>query len=108
MDFALEGNPDDDQKNRLEDFLTELMLLTRRYNVLLLDQEETVQILDLRRQCNLVGVGIVAFTEPGDDSKVVSYMAADSILDGAWLVDTDGGPVEQRQVSNVFPMGSSS
>lgn len=102
-DLEVEGRPTDGQKERLRDFLTELKLLTRRYKILLIDQDESVQLLDLSVGGHLVGVGIVAFTVPGDDARIIDYEAADSINDGAWLVDTADGPMEQRAVMNVFP-----
>lgn len=103
-DLEVEGRPTDEQKERLQDFLTELKLLTRRYKILLVDQDESVQLLDLRGGGHLIGVGIVPFTVPGDDARIIDYEAADSILDGAWLVDTANGPAEQRSVMNVFPL----
>lgn len=102
-DLEVEGCPTDGQKERLRDFLTELKLLTRRYKILLVDQDETVQLLDLSARGHLIGVGIVAFTVPGDDARIIDYEASDSILDGTWLVDTADGPVEQHTVMNVFP-----
>lgn len=99
---ALEGTPVDDQKERLEDFFTELMLLTRKYQILLSDEHETVQIIDMPSG-NLVGVGITYWTAVDDDRKVIEYTPADSILDGVWLVDTVDGPQEQHQVGSVFP-----
>lgn len=102
-DIELEGRPDDGQKERLEDFLSELMLITRKYGILLVDGHETLQFLDVREQSRLVGVGLVGFTSTKDPDRVLMYVPADSILDGSWLVDTDSGPVEQRAVMNVFP-----
>lgn len=102
-DFTLEGAPGDDQKERLEDFLSELMLLTRKYRILLADEHETLQILDMPTG-NLIGLGLVNWTAPSDDLRVLAYEPADSILDGTWLVDTPDGPVEQGTVGNVFPM----
>lgn len=101
-ELTLEGAPTDPQKERLEDFLTELMLLSRRYGILLRDEHETTEFLDLASG-NLIGLGIAHFTAPGNDRHVLAYLAADSILDGTWLVDTEDGPVEQWRVMNVFP-----
>lgn len=98
----LEGAPTDDQKERLEDFLSELMLLSRKYKILLSDEHETTQLLDVRTM-TLIGLGLVFWTAPGEPRRVVSYTPADSILDGTWLVDTEDGPLEQQQVMNVFP-----
>lgn len=101
----LEGQPDDDQKDRLEGFLTELMLITRKYRIGLIDDAETLEMRDLRNG-NLIGLGLVEFTDRIDPRKVLRYLPADSILDGVWNIDTDDGPVEQHQVTNVFPLRS--
>lgn len=103
MSALLEGHPTDGQKDRLEGFLTELMLIGRKYGIVVVDEHETLEFIDVFHD-TLVGVGLVPFTAPGDvTGAVTAYLAADSILDGAWLVDTDHGPVEQHQVMNVFP-----
>lgn len=99
----LEGAPTDDQKERLESFLVELMLLSRKYQILLHDREETAELLDIRTG-RLIGMGLAWFTAPDDDCKVLDYVPVDSILDGTWLMDVDEGFVEQRHVQNVFPV----
>lgn len=99
----LEGHPSDDQKERLEDFLTELMCITRKYGILLMDGEETVELLDLQSGTYL-GIGLAFFTAPRDAARIVGYVPSDSILDGTWLVDGVDGPIEQRLVQNVFPV----
>lgn len=101
-DFEIEGWPDDDQRDRLEHFLSELMLITRKYGILLVDGHETTEFHDLRSG-HLIGVGLVGFTKPSNPDKILMYVPADSILDGAWLVDTKNGPVEQHKIMNVFP-----
>lgn len=101
-DVVLEGQPDDDQKDRLEHFLAELMLITRMYRILLIDGHETLEFHDLRSG-HLIGVGLVGFTKPANPNQILMYVPADSILDGAWEVDTDDGPVEQHKVTHVFP-----
>lgn len=104
IELRLEGAPTDEQKERLEEFLAELMLVSRRYGILLQDEHETVQFLDLRGEGRLIGVGLQFDTDTGTpDGRVTDYFAADSILDGVWLVDTDDGPVEQHRVGPVFP-----
>lgn len=102
-ELSLEGRPTDEQKDRLENFLSELMLITRKYGMLLVDDHETLQLHDLRNGNHLVGVGLVGFTSAQDPNHVLMYVPADSILDGTWLIDTDKGPVEQHAVTNVFP-----
>jgi hypothetical protein len=100
--LVLEGRPDDDQKDRLEHFLAELMLITGKYGILLVDGHETTEFHDLPSG-KLIGVGLVGFTKPSNPDKILMYVPADSILDGAWLVDTDDGAVPQCEVMNVFP-----
>jgi hypothetical protein len=88
-DLHLEGAPDDDQTQRLEDFLSELMLIARKYQILLLDPEEDVQFIDLRTH-HLIGLGLMFFTPRYRSDTVVAAMAVNSILDGAW--PRDGSP----------------
>ena len=102
-EIEVEGHPDDDQKNRLEDFLSELMLLVRRYRILPLDPDAELRLLDMVSG-NLIGLGLVVFTAPGNDHLVTGLLPADSILDGDWLMDGPTGAVEQRHVQNVFPL----
>lgn len=92
----LEGRPSVDQRERLEDFLDELTLICRRYN-LLLDgyvEGETIQVLDLDSG-NVVGLNLL-YTVQERTGKVVAYDCEHSILDGVWLVDAEDGPVEQH------------
>jgi hypothetical protein len=78
------------------------MLITRKYKILLVDNHETAELHDLLSG-HLIGVGLVGFTAPANPGKILMYVPADSILDGAWLVDTDNGPMQQHTVMNVFP-----
>lgn len=86
MELRLEGAPDDDQRRRLEDFLTELKLISRRYGILLHDVEESTRIVDISTG-HTIGVGLAYFTAPGNDQRVIEYIPVDSILDGAWPLD---------------------
>lgn len=103
MEPILEGAPTDDQKERLEDFLTELTLLVRKYRIVLLDVDSGVEIHDLNSE-HLIGLGLSCWTAPGDRRRVREYTPVDSILDGVWPVDTPTGHTEQRHVGNVFPL----
>lgn len=98
--LPLEGTPQDRQKELLEDFLTELGFLSRRYGLALVDDHETVQLIDVASQ-SIIGVGLVHDVDLA--GRLRGYLAADSILDGVWLVDSADGPVEQHTVMNVFP-----
>ncbi len=97
------GVPTDGQKDRLEDFLTELMLLTRKYRILLCDLSETLEILDMPTG-DVIGLGLAHFIAPDDETVVRGYVPVDSILDGAWPVEGPEGPVEQRAIQNVYPL----
>jgi hypothetical protein len=98
----VEGAPTDDQKNRLEGFLAELMLISRRYRILLNDPGEGVELLDLSTQ-HVIGLGLDWFTASSDETRITGYVPTDSILDGVWPVDGPDGVTEQRHVQNVFP-----
>ncbi len=102
-ELHLEGTPTDDQKERLENFLTELKHVMGRWGICLLDPELQTMFIDMPSG-NLVGMGLVLFSTPGPDGQRIShYLPEDSILDGDWLVDGPEGPIEQRKVQNVFP-----
>ncbi len=103
MDLHLEGAPTDDQKERLEDYLTELTLLARKYRMMLLDPDHAVEIHDLDSG-RVVGLGIAVFTQHTNPRKVGSYVPVDSILDGVWPVDTPYGIADQWTVQNIFPL----
>lgn len=99
----LEGHPSDRQKDRLEEFLAELALISTKYGIIVEDEHETLEFLDVFTG-TLIGVGLVPFTAPGDiTGRVTAYVPADSILDGVWLADTDHEPAEQYLVTNVHP-----
>ncbi len=100
-ELHVEGQPQDDQKERLENFLSELMLISRRYRILLRDNDECTQLLDMNTG-NLIGLGLAWFTGE-DPHHILSYVPVDSILDGTWLVEGPDGPIEQRTLQNVFP-----
>ena len=102
MELSIEGAPTDDQKERLEEFLAELMLISRKYQLLLKGNGEMVEFFDLVRQ-STIGFGLEWFTAVGDDLKVTGYIPADSILDGVWPVDGPDGMAEQRHLWRVNP-----
>lgn len=93
-ELTVEGVPTDDQKDRLEDFLAELRFITGKYQILLVDSDDSVQIRDVTTG-HLIGLGLVRLAG--------AYLPVDSILDGAWMVDSVNGPVEQHRVMNVYP-----
>jgi hypothetical protein len=99
----LEGNPSDDQKRRLEDWLTELKIICRRYRILLNTDEDWVHLVDMDRDTT-IGIGITYLTaERGGRERITGFDCTGSILDGVWLVDTPQGPKEQRAAGRVWP-----
>lgn len=100
FDRRLETDPDDDQKERLEAWLTELTLISRRYRILIESSDGEVWIHDLDRQ-SVIGLDLTLLLDATD--RVKCYDVENSILDGVWLVDTPQGPQEQRAVGRVWP-----
>lgn len=99
-DVAPEPNPSADQRRRLDDWCTELLIICRRYRIHMDDSSGDVRIIDTDRD-TLIGLGLFAVTT--EKGEIGAYMPVDSILDGVWLVDTADGPVEQRDVTNMLP-----
>lgn len=102
----LEGRPTREQQLRLEDFLSELMFLSRKYGLLIdtYGDLESPVVRDLTTG-TIVGLRLVYFVDPQDPSKVVSYdFDGASILDGIWMVDTPTGPKELREVDGRAEM----
>lgn len=95
----LESRPTDDQKHRLEDWLSELKAICRKYGLILDTEDGELRIIDVRRGTT-IGIGLAWLAE---GPKITAYDCAGSILDGVWLVDTDDGPVEQRALGMVWP-----
>ncbi len=100
MDYTVEGAPDDDQKERLEDFLFELMLVCKRHGVHLIDADAAVELIDSGRG-TIIGLGLFADVDAEDCLK--RYLPHHSILDGVWPVDSPDGVTEQRFVQNTYP-----
>ncbi len=103
MTYPLEGRPSDEQKHRLEDWLTELKIICRRYRILLDTDSGETALIDLERM-HTIGIGVTSLIEdvPGSN-RITSYDCTGSILDGVWLVDTPAGHQEQRTVAPVWP-----
>ncbi len=93
---VLEGEPDDGQTERLENWLTELKMICRQYGILLnTDDGETV-IIDLY-SATVIGIGLTYLLDESG-TRITAYDCDGSILDGAWLIDTPEGSREQRHV----------
>lgn len=103
MIYPLEGEPCDEQKSRLEDWLTELKIICRRYQLMLDTDDGETRILDLTRGTT-IGFGITYLLE--DSGQITGFDCAGSILDGVWLIDTVAGPREQRAAGRVWPQRS--
>jgi hypothetical protein len=100
--YPLEGQPSDEQKRRLEDWLTELKIISRKYRILLdTEQVEEGCLIDLDAR-TIIGIGITYFVTD-DHKSITGYDATGSILDGVWLIDTPDGPREQRDAGRVWP-----
>lgn len=97
--FALEGNPSDEQKSRLEDWLVELKFICRNYQLLLDTDEGDVRIVDLLSNTT-IGIGLTSLLN--DDGLITDYDCTGSILDGVWLVEGPAGLVEQRSIAPVW------
>lgn len=99
----LEGLPSDTQKRRLEDWLTELKIICRRYRILLEAEDGEVRLIDLDRRTT-IGLGLTYQTaERAGREWITACDATGSILDGVWLIDTPNGPEEQLRAGHVWP-----
>ncbi len=94
----LEGDPQDEQKARLEAWLKELTLISRKYRILIETLDGEVCIEDLDRQ-SVIGLDLSLLLD--NNGNVQCYDVESSILDGVWLVDTPQGPQEQRAVRGM-------
>jgi len=100
-EMRLEGDPTPEQKVRLAGFLDELMLISRKYRIVLDGYvEDGPALLDLDRN-TVIGVGLLYLVDEYRGNKVTSYDAEDSILDGVWPVDGPDGPIEQKDLPGV-------
>jgi hypothetical protein len=97
--MRVESSPTNEQKERLEDFLSELALITRKYRIYLQSCHESLLLIDAERD-TVLGVDLTLWLKQG---LFVGYDVEDSILDGIWMIDTPEGPQEQRVVGTVWP-----
>ncbi len=96
--FELELRPDEDQRERLRDFLSELMLISRKYGILIETHHrgEQPMLVDLHTD-TVVGIDL-AYRVHGD--FVRSYECDMAIYDGVWPVVNDV-PDDARNVHVV-------
>lgn len=103
MNFPLENEPSDDQKLRLRDWLTELKIICARYRVVLDTEDYETRVIDIDRDTT-IGIGVTYLTERKNGRNVITaYDCTGSILDGVWLISSDGHTQEQRHVGRVHP-----
>jgi len=97
----MEGRPTREQMERLEDFLTELKLLSARYGLLIdtyVESEERPVVRDVHTGTTL-GLQLSYFVKPEDPEQVTGYdFMGGSILDGSWPVETENGIIEMRHL----------
>lgn len=96
----LESGPTPDQQERLEDFLNELTMLSRKYGMILdaYGDLDPPVVRDVHTG-TIVGLQVTYFVDPLEPEKIIAYdCLGASILDGVWLVDTPNGPRELREV----------
>ncbi len=98
-EFAVEETPTAEQRKRLDDWLTELAIICRKYELLVDTSCNELMIVDLHSS-TIIGVGLCYLLNP--KGNITGYDIADSILDGVWMVRTAAGMVEQRTVQSVL------
>lgn len=95
----LESAPTVAQKQRLSDWLGELMVICQRYRIAL--ECEDGELIDTDSG-TVIGVGVAYLigTDASGVDVITAYDCTGSILDGVWLVDTATGPTEQRLIES--------
>lgn len=97
-DTPMESRPSDDQRERLQDFLVEVMALSRKYGMVIATEQngEPPVVFDTKND-TIVGIGFGYVLDEERQNVVTEYWCEDSILDGVWIVEReDGTLVEQR------------
>lgn len=98
-EFGVEVNPTREQRKRLDDWLSELAIISRKYELLIDTSCGDTMIVDLH-SCTIVGVDLGYVLNSKE--HITGYELADSILDGVWMVRTGDGMVETRTVESVL------
>lgn len=103
----LESQPTEEQRTRLQDFLAEVMLASRRYGMVIDRHDATVAptIVDIAAD-TIVGLDLKYVVNA--DGKIVSYDCDDSILDGVWPVERGDGSLVEQRYWNHDPSGRAS
>lgn len=97
-DTPLESRPSEDQRERLQDFLIEVMALSRKYGMVIATELEGSPpvVFDVHAD-TIVGIDFGYVVDEDKNNKVVAYQCADSILDGVWIVEQDDGSLVQQR-----------
>lgn len=98
-DWAVEQNPTAQQRKRLDDWLSELAIICRKYELLIDTSSGDTMIVDLHTS-TIIGVDLAYLLNA--KGRITGYEVADSILDGVWMVRTGHGMVEQRTIESVL------
>lgn len=102
-DFPIEGSPTTDQKDRLEDWLSQIKIVCRTYGILLDTDDGETRLIDLETG-KIIGMGLTyLMVQRRGHTRISAYDVTDSILDGTWPVDTPAGTADQRQAGHVWP-----
>lgn len=101
-ELPVEGAPDDGQKHRLEDWLSEMRIISRTHGIVLAADDD-LHIIDTLTG-RIIGIGLVPLLrQRGGRVRLIGYDARDSILDGVWPIETAQGLREQREAGRVWP-----
>lgn len=76
----VEGRVTAEQVTRLQDWLTELLVISRRHGIAVHSIAGELQFIDCRRK-TLIGMDLMARIE---GERLAEYIPCDSILDGVW------------------------
>lgn len=95
----LESRPTQEQKDRLDAWLTEIKRVCAAHRLLVDTEDGETLIIDMDAD-TVVGFGLTyltrrRLTRDGEQEVITAYDCTGSILDGVWLVDTPDGPREQ-------------
>lgn len=98
--YELESRPSAEQKQRLQDFLLEMLVLSRRYGMLVTQDPNTgnTVVVDTDNE-TVVGIDFFFATDAKNDHRVLMYTCESSILDGVWVVESDDGSWTQQRYS---------
>lgn len=98
-EFGVEVAPTQEQRKRLDDWLSELAIISRKYELLIDTSCGDTMIMDLRTS-TIVGVDLAYVLN--SKGRITGYELTDSILDGVWMVRRGEGMVETRTVESVL------